>query len=284
MKLKLILFILGLWLPVCVFAQKVSGIESMPILPVSKNVYDTAHVLVYYEYEMLKDSLSENSKKLGQTILMIGDTYCSFGDYFQWKMDSLNDACCREKRSSMEFFTQGMALGQRKKCPYSVIKSKISRQATVLLSGFLHYQYTQSLPQIAWNLEEGDSTFLGVTCSKATCEFGGRKWTAWYSAEYPISYGPYLFDGLPGLIFVLEEEKGNFKFTMNGLVNDSVGKEVYLRKPSKLLETTREKALEAFHNESVDPTTIMTQVYHTTTANGSLADFTNRPYNPIEKE
>ncbi len=70
MKLKLILFVLGLMLSTCVFAQKVSGIESMPILPVSKNVYDTAHVLVYYEYEMLRDSLSENSKRLGQTILI----------------------------------------------------------------------------------------------------------------------------------------------------------------------------------------------------------------------
>ncbi len=283
MKLKLFLFILGLWLPVCVFAQKVSGIESMPILPVSKNVYDTAHVLVYYEYEMLKDSLSENSKKLGQTILMIGDTYCSFGDYFQWKMDSLNDACCREKRSSMELFTKGLALGQSV-CPYAVLKSKVQEQATVLLKAPVSYQYTQSLPKIAWNLEEGDSTFLGVTCSKATCEFGGRKWTAWYSAEYPISYGPYLFDGLPGLIFVLEEDKGNFKFTMNGLVNDSVGKEVYLKIPSKLLKTTREKALEAFRNEMVDPTEIMTKVYGTTVANGSLSDFANNPYNPIEKE
>lgn len=86
------------------------------------------------------------------------------------------------------------------------------------------------------------------------------------------------------MIFLLEEDKGNFKFTMNGLVNDSVGKEVYLRKPSKLLETTREKALEAFRKVSIDPTTIMTQVYHTTVANGSLADFANNPYNPIEKE
>ncbi len=283
MKLKLFLFILGLWLPVCVFAQKVLGIESMPILPVSKNVYDTAHVLVYYEYEMLKDSLSENSKKLGQTILMIGDTYCSFGDYYAWKMDSLNDACCREKRSSMELFTKGLALGQSV-CPYAVLKSKVQEQATVLLKAPVSYQYTQSLPKIAWNLEEGDSTFLGVTCSKATCEFGGRKWTAWYSADYPISYGPYLFDGLPGLIFVLEEDKGNFKFTMNGLVNDSVGKEVYLKIPSKLLKTTREKALEAFRNEMVDPTEIMTKVYGTTVANGSLSDFANNPYNPIEKE
>lgn len=283
MQQKIQLLLLSLLLASCAFAQKVSGLDDLPYALITKTVYDTAHVLVYYEYEMLKDSLSVKSKEQGQTILMIGDTYCSFDDYFHWKKDSLNDAYCREKRNPMEFFTQGMAVGKTV-CPYSVVKSNTTGQATVLLQGLMAYQYSQPLPKIDWNLVEGDSTILGVSCSKATCEFGGRKWTAWYSADYPILYGPYLFDGLPGLIFVLEEDKGNFKFTMNGLVNDSVGKEVYLRKPNKLLKSTRGKALEAFRNECVDPTTIMTQVFHTQVVNGSLDDLANNPYNPIEKE
>ena len=283
MKLRNQLLLLSLFIASSLFAQNISGINGMRNAPISKTVYDTAHVLVYYEYEMLEDSLSPQSKELGQTILMIGNTYCSFDDYFHWKRDSLNDAFCREKRGSMELFARGMALDSPV-CPYMVLKSNVTRQATILLQGFVDYQYSQPLPQIDWKLQEGDSIILGVNCSKATCEFGGRKWTAWYSADYPIFYGPYLFDGLPGLIFVLEEDKGNFKFTMNGLVNDAQGKEVYLRKPSKLLKTTREKALEAFRNEYVDPTTIMTQVYHMQYVNGSMDEFVNNPYNPIEKE
>lgn len=283
MKLRNQLLLLSLFIASSLFAQNISGINGMRNAPISKTVYDTAHVLVYYEYEMLEDSLSPQSKELGQTILMIGNTYCSFDDYFHWKRDSLNDAFCREKRGSMDLFARGMALDSPV-CPYMVLKSNVTRQATILLQGFVDYQYSQPLPQIDWKLQEGDSIILGVNCSKATCEFGGRKWTAWYSADYPIFYGPYLFDGLPGLIFVLEEDKGNFKFTMNGLVNDAQGKEVYLRKPSKLLKTTREKALEAFRNEYVDPTTIMTQVYHMQYVNGSMDELVNNPYNPIEKE
>lgn len=283
MKLRNQLLLLSMFIASSLFAQNISGINGMRNAPISKTVYDTAHVLVYYEYEMLEDSLSPQSKELGQTILMIGDTYCSFDDYFHWKRDSLNDAFCREKRGSMDLFARGMALDSPV-CPYMVLKSNVTRQATILLQGFVDYQYSQPLPQIDWKLQEGDSIILGVNCSKATCEFGGRKWTAWYSADYPIFYGPYLFDGLPGLIFVLEEDKGNFKFTMNGLVNDAQGKEVYLRKPSKLLKTTREKALEAFRNEYVDPTTIMTQVYHMQYVNGSMDELVNNPYNPIEKE
>lgn len=32
---------------------------------------------------------------------------------------------------------------------------------------------------------------------KATCDFAGRKWIAWFTTEIPIQDGPYKFYGLP---------------------------------------------------------------------------------------
>jgi GLPGLI family protein len=40
---------------------------------------------------------------------------------------------------------------------------------------------------------------------KATTEFGGRKWTAWFCEEIPLSDGPYKFKGLPGLIVKISD-------------------------------------------------------------------------------
>lgn len=40
---------------------------------------------------------------------------------------------------------------------------------------------------------------------KATAEFAGRKWTAWFTEEIPFSDGPYKFKGLPGLIVKIED-------------------------------------------------------------------------------
>src|SRR5574343_459281 len=40
---------------------------------------------------------------------------------------------------------------------------------------------------------------------KATTEFAGRKWTAWFTEEVPFSDGPYKFKGLPGLIVKIED-------------------------------------------------------------------------------
>ncbi len=40
----------------------------------------------------------------------------------------------------------------------------------------------------------------GYSCQKATADYGGRHWTAWFASDIAVSEGPYYFHGLPGLI------------------------------------------------------------------------------------
>lgn len=44
----------------------------------------------------------------------------------------------------------------------------------------------------------------------------GRKWTAWFSLDIPISDGPYKFRGLPGLIIFLYEDNNKHNFLLLG--------------------------------------------------------------------
>ncbi|HCA07249.1 GLPGLI family protein [Chryseobacterium sp.] len=78
--------------------------------------------------------------------------------------------------------------------------------------------------KISWNLTKETKTFGEYTLQKATANFGGRIWTAWFNKEINISEGPYKFRGLPGLIFQLEDSKSNYIFT---LVKNSNLKETY---------------------------------------------------------
>ncbi|MCW4452769.1 GLPGLI family protein [Kaistella sp. BT6-1-3] len=55
--------------------------------------------------------------------------------------------------------------------------------------------------KINWNLEKETKKFENYTLQKATTNFGGRNWTAWFSKEINVPEGPYKFHGLPGLIF-----------------------------------------------------------------------------------
>lgn len=49
---------------------------------------------------------------------------------------------------------------------------------------------------------------------KAETDFGGRKWTAWFTTDLPYQDGPYKFGGLPGLIVKVEDDKGEYSFDL----------------------------------------------------------------------
>lgn len=78
---------------------------------------------------------------------------------------------------------------------------------------FQIYSYpTEDL--IKWNLSNETKQLAGFTVQKATTNFGGRKWTAWFTKEIPFSEGPYKFRGLPGLIVSIEDSQKQYSFNL----------------------------------------------------------------------
>lgn len=77
------------------------------------------------------------------------------------------------------------------------------------------YTYTFDL-NLNWNIAHDKKQILGYTCQKATLDFGGRQWTAYFTQEIPISDGPYKFHGLPGLILEIYSEDGDYSFSTIG--------------------------------------------------------------------
>ena len=72
--------------------------------------------------------------------------------------------------------------------------------------------YNEPMVKKDWNLEPGDTTIVGYKCKKATCNFRGRKWIAWYTLDIPISEGPWKIDGLPGMILKAIDSLNQFSF------------------------------------------------------------------------
>ena len=60
--------------------------------------------------------------------------------------------------------------------------------------------YTEQWPLMRWTLANDSQTILGHRCQKATCQFRGRDFVAWFAADVPIKGGPWKFGGLPGCI------------------------------------------------------------------------------------
>ncbi len=67
-----------------------------------------------------------------------------------------------------------------------------------------------------WNILSDKEKIGSYNTQKATTEFGGRKWTAWFSSDLPFQDGPYKFYGLPGLIVKIEDEGKNYSWELKG--------------------------------------------------------------------
>ncbi len=71
-----------------------------------------------------------------------------------------------------------------------------------------------SLDKLDWKVEKENKKVENIILQKASTNFGGRKWTAWYNTEIPFQEGPYKFRGLPGLIFEVYDSENIFHYSM----------------------------------------------------------------------
>lgn len=67
---------------------------------------------------------------------------------------------------------------------------------------------------INWQITQEKQNIGNYLCQKATCNYGGRNWVAWFTMDISISEGPYVFAGLPGMIVKIYDEGQNFDFEL----------------------------------------------------------------------
>lgn len=91
-------------------------------------------------------------------------------------------------------------------------------------SGSADYDYYDVLENVVlklpskntqnWKLTNEKKKVKDLNMQKATTNWGGRNWTAWFTTDIPFQEGPYKFHGLPGLITELYDDKSNYKFEL----------------------------------------------------------------------
>jgi len=74
------------------------------------------------------------------------------------------------------------------------------------------YQYNTK-KSISWHLHSDSKMIGSYNVQKATAEYGGRKWIAWFTNDIPFPFGPYIFYGAPGLILEVYDEKHDYHFS-----------------------------------------------------------------------
>lgn len=73
------------------------------------------------------------------------------------------------------------------------------------------YLVSDTWTTIPWQIA-GDRKKIGkFNCRKATANFRGRAYTAWFTEEIPVSAGPWKLFGLPGLILEATDSENMFR-------------------------------------------------------------------------
>lgn len=100
--------------------------------------------------------------------------------------------------------------------------------------------------KIDWTITDEKKDIGGYTCHKATGQFGGRNYVAWFTEEIPFPVGPWKLHGLPGAILEAADSTNEVRFRYAGL--DKVTDRIALMDIDKLPELPYEKYRKALEN------------------------------------
>ena len=168
---------------------------------------------IMYEYKFVSDLEKKDSANTELMYLDIRKDGSKFYSRQKFVSDSTRDAYLQKQISmgSTNFSFNGSNAG---KVGYSVTKTYPDFTTVLHTSvGDNRYSVKNENP-MNWKILPEKKTISKFEVQKATVEFGGRSWVAWFTQEIPFQDGPYKFQGLPGLILEMEDSTGTqiFKF------------------------------------------------------------------------
>jgi GLPGLI family protein len=172
--------------------------------------------VISYGYTFQNDKTDVNSMDYEDMILLINDKK----SYFMSRTAFQKDTMAQKNKQPLSITE---ALEMRKKFPKVRVKFEIEKSKSENNYAYYEKIYTTTYRSkykndaIVWKLVNEKKDIAGYNCRRAETKFAGRNYTAWYSEEIPMSDGPYKFQGLPGLILEVTDEKKQHSFIMKGL-------------------------------------------------------------------
>ena len=185
-------------------------------------VLDRAHMKCLYRYVYTFDTL-KNELRDDLLILQIGKEVSKCYSYYTFQSDSLQRTPDGAKVWSELFRRATEKDGIYGDFPHVrmstyVYKNYPTGQMTITdRISSQGYRYVDSLYAQTWRMGDSTREVLGYTCQQATADFRGRRWTAWFATDIPVSDGPWKLGGLPGLILEAYDEGQQHVFTAVGL-------------------------------------------------------------------
>ncbi len=198
-------FLLALLFPVITFAQQ-------PIYAIEE--IEPTNYLITYSLLWQEDSTNANFIRQEDMLLFIGKETSKFTSLNDFSFDTI----MRKVTTREEI--QRMLSDLQNPLPFGAFNYQIFKQypkeKLICIDHTLDgtFRYEEELSLFNWQLSGDTATIAGYKAQKATTNFGGRSWVAWFSADLPFNDGPYKFNGLPGLIVKVHDTRNHYVFEL----------------------------------------------------------------------
>jgi len=165
-----------------------------------------------YQVTMKPDASNKADVKTENAYLDISAEKSMFYSENRIKRDSVMKA--NFQSGGARGFNRDQMESLRSNINYSIEKDKKNQK--ILYKDRLGrdiYSYEEDRP-LDWKILSETTKIEGYKVQKAETDFGGRKWTAWFTTDLPYQDGPYKFTGLPGLVVKAEDSEGDYSFDL----------------------------------------------------------------------
>jgi len=210
-----------------VYSQNTTDIDNLK--------YKCKYIITYQA-----DSTNINSIESEEMLLLIGERSSKFLSLSSFLRDSISNNIDRENTNSINLMTLFQSVPKTKfkdKIFKNYPKDKITITEQVLKDYFI---YEEPLNLFKWNIKNDSKIISGYNCQKATINYAGRDYIAWFTNEIPLSDGPYKFNGLPGLIIKINDTNNHYEYKLVSLKEQKTNNKIAINKKDYIKTTKKE--------------------------------------------
>ena len=150
------------------------------------------------KYQLRSDEKEQPDSQI--MILDIENDRSIFREEIAKKSDSL------EKNNKNGMFVSGVE-------NQFYVKKNLTGSEVYKIITYLKSNYELPITEkLNWTILPEQKLIGKYKSQKAEVHYGGRNWIAWFTTELSFSDGPYIFNGLPGLIVSIEDDRNEYSF------------------------------------------------------------------------
>ncbi len=265
---------------------------------------DATQLNVLYEVNYIRDLSLPQQPLTDSLMLSLGKETSRFVSQKTFKNNTKELIAARKKQQEQMASVGSSTIVNATGMPVLSIKNsgaivneeilQDKKNATLTQTGRLGlktYFYTTSIPEIKWKLQSEKKQVLGYDCQKATGDYAGRTYEAWFTTALPYTFGPWKLQGLPGLILEAKDSKGEITFFAKEILKNEDPEELVIPylKADYAVEVKEKEYKQTMKMLVEDPEAITAAQYPNTKVRIRNIDDTKntavikvKKYNPVE--